>query len=406
MPSSTAHSQTPRYDRVTHLIPQDATRAELDEVFEQVEAWKQTVTYSADHALDTTQENHLLYIWGVERIVQPPAESTAAARAAFIDFARTKYGRVPTIVWEDFNSESENPNPVTVEVGLHDIGGGMWMMANEMRGYCLHAAELGTAAQSLDFSGWAAADIKVLVRLNYGYAPDGTIPDPHDSAETLQFIEACIATMQNSTGVWGWIIGNEPRNPQEYPNGIKISVEQYAAVYNAIYRGKSADDRLAPAAIDPYYGIDGINPLRWMRDMLAQIDDAEFFTIHAKTQGSLPHQISSETTFAHPPLIGHRLHFRAYRDVLDYVPQRFATLPVIITEANPQRYGEGYPWDLFGWGPMNGAEWVQAAIEEIEAWNLQAKQQIHGIIFYRWAYDVWALEKREETLLQIRAFTT
>ncbi len=393
---------TPRYDRVTHLIPQDTTHSELLEVFEQVEAWKQTVTYSADHALDTTQNNHLLHIWGVERIVKPMAESTAAARAAFIHFAQTEYGRVPTIAWEAFTPANSNPQPIKPAVGLHDMGGGNWMMENGINGYCVHAIAVGTAAQTFDFSAWEAAGIKVLVRLNYGFAPVGTIPDPDDSAETERFIAACNLTIQRSHGVWGWIVGNEPRNPQERPNGKEVSAEQYASVYNAIYAAKSASDRLTPAAIDPYFGVDGINPLRRMREMLNLLTGAEFITIHAKTQGSLPHQVSSEATFAHPPMIGHRLHFRAYRDVLDYVPTRFSSLPVIITEANPQRYGEGYPWDLFGWGPFNGAEWIEAALEEVKAWNLLGKQQVHAILFYRWAFDVWALEKQTAVLEQIR----
>ncbi len=405
MESSISSQKNPRYERVTHLIPQDATRDELLEVFDQVESWKQTLTYSADHALDTTQAEHILHIWGVERIVKPAAESTAAARAAFIHFAQTQYGRVPTISWEHFTPETYNPDPVQPEIGLHDIGGGLWMMAHDIQGYCVHAAAIGTTPQSLDFSKWAAVGLKVLVRLNYGFAPTGTIPDPHDAAETNRFIQACALTMRKSQGVWGWIVGNEPRNPQERPGGVVISAEDYAAVYNAIYQTKSETDRLAPAAIDPYFGIDGVNPLRWMREMLNLLDGADFFTIHAKTQGSLPYQVNSEAIFADPPLVGHRLHFRAYRDVLDYVPNHFATLPVIITEANPQRYGEGYSWDLFGWGPYSAEAWVEAAIEEVKHWNLLGRQQIHGIVFYRWAFDVWALENQEATLHRIGQYS-
>ena len=104
------------------------------------------------------------------------------------------------------------------EIGLHDEEGGHWLKQNALSGWCLPAIGIGTGARELDFRPFEDVGIRVIVRLNYGFEPAGTLPDPDNQAETDGFVAAILRTMELSKGVSGYVLGNEPNNPAEFPN--------------------------------------------------------------------------------------------------------------------------------------------------------------------------------------------
>jgi hypothetical protein len=98
----------------------------------------------------------------------------------------------------------------------------------------------------VDYTLRATGDHTIIVRLNYAYEPDGTLPP---SAQYDRFARRCGDFARNSHGVGIYVIGNEMNNPREWPPGQPISPENYAACFNLVYRRiKEADPQ---AVISP-----------------------------------------------------------------------------------------------------------------------------------------------------------
>jgi hypothetical protein len=294
------------------------------------------------------------------------------------------------------------------EIGLHDEAGGSWLKQNALGGWCLPAIGIGTGSQQLDFRAFEDAGIRVIVRLNYGFEPAGTLPDPDNQAETNGFIAAVIKTMELSKGVSGYVLGNEPNNPAEFPNKKPISAAHYVNVYNRVWKGKPVHAKLAPAAIDPYFGPfppAGALPyepnnLIWWKNMLAGIIDADFFTIHCKTQDSNPANIDSATKFGDDPLKWQFIHVRSYEPLLQAIPARLRPRAIHATEVNPQRHND---MATLGWQPDLGATWVKEALAHFRDWNTTTNElQVNSVIFYRFAGDPWALQDKGSILEAIR----
>jgi hypothetical protein len=83
---------------------------------------------------------------------------------------------------------------------------------------------------------------------------------------------------------------------------------------------------------------------------------------------------------------------------LNDVPNRFRTLPVYITEANPQvKSAKKLGWEA------NNRQWITDCVNYLQTWNAAVgTQPVNGAIFYRWAHDEWQLDDKPLILSQIK----
>jgi hypothetical protein len=109
--------------------------------------------------------------------------------------------------------------------------------------------------------------------------------------------------------------------------------------------------------------------------------------------------VNSDAKFENDPLRWQFLHLKSYQPLLDAVPERFWTLPVIATEVNPQRHNDGH---TLGWQANQGAEWVRRAAAHFRTYNEEALMPINGVIFYRFSADQWELHNKQGILDAIK----
>ena len=302
---------------------------------------------------------------------------------------------------------------VQLLAGLHDRAGGQWMKDNGIKGVCLALVQVQDQPVLLDFSDLANAGITVLLRIGYGYADGtGTIAPPDRLAT---FEDAVAQTLNNATGVTATHYCNEINNASEAPgwnprvnapgpNYFALTPDYYIQSYNRLWYKIRTDVKLGPAPLDPYYGPPfpylafSSNNREWWRAILSGIAGADALFLHGKTQDNDSKNIRSDVRFGGEPLTWQYLHFRTIETALSEVPDRFKTLPVYVTEANPQRKANGSP----GWEAGN-TQWVTECVSYLQAWNANVgTQPIIGAVFYRWANDEWALADRPRILNQIK----
>jgi len=282
--------------------------------------------------------------------------------------------------------------PTEVSFGIHDEDGAKWMLANQVKGPSLHSIVL-KAPTPIDFTRYADAGIRVYLRLNWDYHPNGTLPGPDRPQEQLQFVNACITTITESKGVAGWIIGNEFNNPAEHPDGKSLSPTYVAKLYNGIWGMVPLDKPVSIGAIDPYFGPSHFpfpDNRKYWSDLLQLIDGIDFFNLHPKTQDSRPELVNSNQTFTDPPLIGAYQHLNSYKQLLELIPAKYRSRPVVLSEVNPQRKAPG---GVLGWNADLAAAWIEAAAANVTAWNnVSGTMKVQEVIFYRWSFDEWALQ--------------
>lgn len=106
--------------------------------------------------------------------------------------------------------------------GLHDPGGEWIMREAGCKGWVLFTEEIGfdpnDQGSSDRYVPLSDEGFGVIVRLNRGYYPNGTIP--HSSAYE-KFAQRCANFVRNSRGANMWIIGNEMNYVAERP-GVEI----------------------------------------------------------------------------------------------------------------------------------------------------------------------------------------
>lgn len=245
-----------------------------------------------------------------------------------------------------------------------------------------------------DHHGGDYSDIAggVMVRLNNGYRPNGTIPRPEHMVDFVARVRNFVAA---SRGNHDWIIGNEPNHSQERPHGMTITPEYYAQVFTLCWEaihGLDAhkDDRVITAGIAPW-NMESGNWLEYLHEMLERIDatgTADGIALHAYTHGANPFFVTSDER-RH----GWLWHFRTYQDQIKTIPPGYMRhLPLYITEAN-----QGGPWENVNRG------WVQAAYKEIDDWNKAGNQEIRALVLYRWAYDQWSIDRKPNVVADLHA---
>ncbi|MBW7883053.1 MAG: DUF3380 domain-containing protein [Caldilineaceae bacterium] len=275
--------------------------------------------------------------------------------------------------------------------GLHEAGGEHLMVEAGRPGWVLELASVGLDGggdSPADYSALSSQGFGVIVRLNNGFEPVGTIPAPD---RYPAFAESCARFVGRARGCRIWIIGNEPNHKAERPDGRFILPAEYARCYRLCrtairsQAGHEGDLVLVagPApwnAETRYPGNPSGDWARYFADILAELPagDCDGFAIHTYTRTLDPERIRVDIPFNAD---GYRhLHdeFRSYRDFMLAIPDRFRQLPVLITETDPTT-------PQVGWADGKNTGWVRAAYEEIADWNADpAHQPIQALLLYRW----------------------
>jgi hypothetical protein len=264
------------------------------------------------------------------------------------------------------------------------------------------------------YSSWSQSGYGVIVRLNHGYEPGGTLPV---RARYADFARSCARYVQNSQGCHIWLIGNEQNNVREHPGGAEhpqehITPKMYAEAFNLARKHIKAVQPKAivvPGAVDPYntypwekMGGHRTRPLEYFKEMLDHIVDLDGIALHTYTHWMDVNLIRSKTVFQDAFLQPgtskeHYYDFQAYRPFAEAIPAKWRDRPIYIAESNhwvaldhrPQSPGEE---GQVGWVNKDKG-WVRAAYEEIHRWNSTPHaQQIHCLLLYRWTGDAWAIE--------------
>ncbi len=275
---------------------------------------------------------------------------------------------------------------------------------------------------------WARhAGYGVVVRLNNGYHPSGTLPESKDYEAFAQtcarWVELYLKHDEVKQSYYTWIIqiGNEQNNPAEHPGDVgvireHITPELYARAFNLVYKAIKAvlpQAIVVPGAIDPYnsqplpgLGHRRYRPLDYFQAMLDGIEALDGFVLHAYTHGPSIEAITWLRTFTDPFMADHYFDFQTYRLFMERIPAKWKDLPVLITETNhvcrpPCAPACDHP-EFHGWIDAN-IGWIRAVYEEIDRWNRTPyAQQIWGVLLYRWMGDQWSLRDKPRTLEDFR----
>lgn len=292
--------------------------------------------------------------------------------------------------------------------GFHDPGDWRWILTEKGRtGWVLFTEEIGhdpNAHSAPDYRAWSEAGFGVLVRLNNGYFPGGTIPH---SRNYDRFARRCANHVADSKGAHIWIIGNEMNHANEQP-GVRfeggnviadewITPERYAACFRKVRAAIKSlpghdNDQVVLGAVAPYTAVmpGHQNWIRYFTDILNLLGAGlDGIALHAYTHGADPNLIFDETQ-PWPQFAGLHYHFRAYRDFMKAIPPALRRLPVYITETDQSDDGRGR---VLPWADVNSG-WVRNAYKEINDWNsAPGNQQIRCLLLYRWGrYDDWHIE--------------
>ncbi len=269
------------------------------------------------------------------------------------------------------------------------------------------------------FWEWASQGYGVIVRLNHGYEPGGTLPEARyydafaDAA--ARWVELFLKRTDVPVGDYTWTIqiGNEQNNPREHPGGFDhptehITPERYAEAFNKTYAKIKAvlpNAIVCPGAIDPYNYMPwkALNntqwrPLDYYDTMLANIEALDGIVLHAYTHGPDLAAITSLKRFGEGtgPLGDHYYDFQIYRLFMERIPAKWRDVPVYITEMNHIHRPAGEHDQ--GWVNQNTG-WVREVYREIDRWNKTPyAQQIHCGLLYRWFGDQWAIDNKPGVL--------
>ena len=250
--------------------------------------------------------------------------------------------------------------------GEHLLGGRGWIVFTEM-----------VDSQPGDYRRYVDQGLGVIVRLNNGYHPAGTIPTPDRYAE---FAQKCAAWVAASQGVEWLTIGNEISLEWEWPTEKPITLASYLDCYRQVYTAIKAvapHVKIAPQAVAPWNAStpdapDWISQLRVM--LLALDNKVDWINLHAYTRGyGLDRFTSGERM--NPPWQTHYSGWETLYQFMHVIPDHMHHLPVMVTEVNGNA-----PWSQYQRG------WVQAMYNEIAEWNAEpGAQQIRAACLFRWA---------------------
>lgn len=275
--------------------------------------------------------------------------------------------------------------------------GSAWITATEELG----ADPANTDGKAYDTSSGST----IIARLNYGYAPNGTLPP---RAEYANFAQRVRHFVQASTGCSIWLIGNETNLSAEWPQGEAITPADYAEAfvqcYNAIKSipGKGPDQRVLVQALAPWAGPYTGQPLNWVDykwRMLAEIEARgvipDGIAVHINTRGYGPDDRLPQPGEASPMTLD--FSWLVYRDWIQFgIPRHLWHLPLHATECNGLNYWDGAGPEQLA-NPSYQSGWLQAIHSDIDNWNRTASRFgmpiYQSINLYRWEWDPWAINQ-------------
>ena len=323
------------------------------------------------------------------------------------------------------------------------------MRAARKPGWIVFSEVLGHDPNDLtgkDYSSVSRQGLGVIVRLNNGYYPQGTLPP---SSEYANFARRCANFVAASQGCSRWIIGNEMNYSIERAGtatapGVRPHVEdsladdptlrslpdRFSALFPASNRAVATEiadgeEMITPQLYASCYGmcrqaihnlpdheehlvlIGAVAPwntqtvypgnpsgdwIKYFQDILLQCgaNGCDGITLHTYTHGAQPTLILDNSKL--PGFPQYHCHFQAYRDFMQAIPVNMRQLPVYITETD-----QGGPWENANRG------WIQAAYAEIDRWNRQNAQQIQALVLYRWPQvDRWHIKGKEGVIEDFR----
>ncbi|MGC9521134.1 MAG: peptidoglycan DD-metalloendopeptidase family protein [Anaerolineae bacterium] len=346
---------------------------------------------------------------------RPPAQD----RREPADPAQATIGLSPHIFGIHAISVADDPHIRDRIRGLFETAGKKgWILFTEICGRHPRAIrEIPEIRQRL--WDWADAGYGVIIRLNHGYEPGGTLPESrlYDdyAAAAARWVEVYLRDDDRSFQdyVWTIQIGNEQNNPREHPGGFEhptehITPERYADAFNGAYeriKDVLPNAIVCPGAVDPYnympmalLGGTRWRPLDYFTTMMRHIEALDGVILHAYTHGPDPDRVAHLKRFGDGtgPLWDHYYDFQTYRVFMERIPARWRDVPVYITEMNHIHRPAGEHDQ--GWLDRN-LGWVRAVYAEINRWNQTPyAQQIHCGLLYRWIGDAWAIENKPEVL--------
>ena len=334
--------------------------------------------------------------------------------------------------------------------GIHDFGGEEHMRAARKQGWIVFSEVVGHDPNDLtgkDYSSLSRQGLGVIVCLNNGYFPQGTLPL---SGEYANFARRCANFVAASKGCSRWVIGNEmnyaigrPSTASaletrtrfgDAPAGdptLRSLPERFSALLSATDREAAQEaaeheelitpqryancysmcrqavhglaghekDQVLIGAVAPwntqtvYPGNPNGDWIKYFQDILLQCgaSGCDGITLHTFTHGANPTLILDNSKL--PGFPQHHCHFQAYRDFMHAIPVNMRQLPVYVTETD-----QGGPWENVNRG------WIQAAYAEIDRWNRQNAQKIQAMALYRWPQlDRWHINGKEDVIEDFRA---
>jgi N-acetyl-anhydromuramyl-L-alanine amidase AmpD len=313
--------------------------------------------------------------------------------------------------------------------GIHDPG--PWrerFRAAGVTGWVIFEETIGADPEDLSGRGsiyqeWADAGFGVIVVLNHGRYPNGTLPS---SDRYEAFARRCARFVAASPGAHIWIIGNEPNHPQQQPGARLdprgavceaaewITPERYARCFQRCreqIRNQPGheEDWVIPAAVAPFTAILRYpgNPtgdwIVYFHDLITALgEDLDGIALHVAGQSADPQALTGDLRCP-PPYEARRWGFRAYQDFIEAIPPHLRHLPLFITEASiGDQGGRPIPW------PDADTGWISEAYAEIHRWNADpAHPPIRCMALYRWQrVDPWFMEGKAGLLRDLdRALT-
>jgi len=293
------------------------------------------------------------------------------------------------------------PPPAFPLMGLHGQGGGDYLAAQGVKGWCVDPVYMNEDYQRLDYSNLASKGIRVGVNLRRGYSNDfpggqGTVPPPD---KWDRFVANAIQTIWDAKGVYAFTLFNEINNPREWPaEGYQVKAADVVYLYNEIYR--EVDDlpvKVGLGALDPFYG-PGSNCMDWWEAILAGILGTEVIGLHGYTRGPNPAMVGSQAKFGDDPLRWQYLNYPGcVRTFIDAIPGRFVGAELLVTEINHLWLEDSLnpPSPTIGWHPD--------AVPVLEAFYQAVPRRVSALVAYRWSGDDWRLHDKPKLLQKIVA---
>jgi len=283
----------------------------------------------------------------------------------------------------------------------HDTGGYAKIEQAGKRGWLVVTVAIGHDKNNHsgdDFRTYSNRGHGVIVRINNGYSPDGTLPYQSQYAD---FATRCANYVAATQGADVFIIGNETNLPREWPGnssgsateGEPITVARYIDCYNRCYNAIKAVRSTALVCPVPSgtwgppwpgQGIEGF--LDYWVNIINGIGASKIdaLILHAYTHGCDPALVTDNSKM-NPPYEAIYYNFRVYRNYMNAIPSSMRSKPVYITECDQNtECADGGASPKHTWYNVNNG-WVRAIYSEINTWNITAgNQKIRCVTLFRW----------------------